>query len=262
MMGFCVYQHGRNCFERLLPLTAVRWMELKMSLGYGVQPPEGKAKPQASESPTWPSPHSAPTGLVERLVVILITLLRFFSLGSVISEDPCETKRPNSKDLYVCVSLFLLTWLLFDTSVLGVTAWWPTANEFRLLISSYIAAEAFVATIAVLFVNRHIPGREPQSSPRSIVLLLVAYVELIFGFAVWYCYFPCGLNVTAITPGEATYFSTVTITTLGYGEIHPLIQPGQTLVITQVIAGFVLLGVMLATFVSMAIASKGELNAD
>lgn len=251
------YKHGRNWFEKYYPLASVRLIELAMARGKGYQKKltltqrrysMGKGYPTEK----WPSPYSGPTGIVEPIVVFVITLVRFFSLGSIITEDPLDIKRPYSKDLYITVSVAMLLWLLFDQSLLGLTDRWQSMDDLRLLVSGYIVVEAFVATLAVVFVNRYFPGREPQSSPRSIILLFVAYAQLAIGFAVWYCYFPCNMNIGELTPGKALYLSSATITTLGHAHIYPKGQPGQSLVILQVVSGVVLVGVILAHFVSIA----------
>jgi hypothetical protein len=50
---------------------------------------------------------------------------------------------------------------------------------------------------------------------------------------------------TALSP---LYFSLVTLTTLGYGDVLPASQPAQTLVLAEVVTGYVMLGGLLSIF--------------
>lgn len=63
-----------------------------------------------------------------------------------------------------------------------------------------------------------------------------------------------GDNKTALS---AFYFSTVTLTTLGYGDVLPVSQTAQAVVITQVVIGYVMLGGLLSIF-STKMSRRGE----
>lgn len=56
---------------------------------------------------------------------------------------------------------------------------------------------------------------------------------------------------------SSLYFSIVTLTTLGYGDILPVSQTAQAVVITQVVIGYVMLGGLLSTF-SSKMSRRGE----
>ena len=47
---------------------------------------------------------------------------------------------------------------------------------------------------------------------------------------------------------ECLYFSVVTFTTLGYGDIHPVSDIGRIIVITEVSIGYIMLGLLVAIF--------------
>jgi len=53
-------------------------------------------------------------------------------------------------------------------------------------------------------------------------------------------------STSAQTLMENLYFSVVTFTTLGYGDIHPVNTPGMVLVILQVGLGYLMLGLLVA----------------
>jgi len=84
-----------------------------------------------------------------------------------------------------------------------------------------------------------------------IALSLRSYVELIFNYAAMYLimpkqYFGSGQVRDVI---DAIYFSGVTITTLGYGDISPKEWAPKLLVVHEVLCGFTLLIVSFAIYV-------------
>lgn len=81
---------------------------------------------------------------------------------------------------------------------------------------------------------------ELLSYRRSIFLAVLLYLEILIWFAVLY-----RLNAAAFAtdgmalsqPLKALYYSTVTMTTLGYGDVHAQRQVGFCLVTTQALIG-------------------------
>ncbi len=70
------------------------------------------------------------------------------------------------------------------------------------------------------------------------------YLILIPIFAAIYDSIPCLTNAE-LNFGRALYFSTVTITTLGFGEIHPLHPIAQALTALEALLGVTLIGLFL-----------------
>ncbi|WP_407531819.1 potassium channel family protein [Vibrio parahaemolyticus] len=83
-----------------------------------------------------------------------------------------------------------------------------------------------------------------------LVLSFRSYFELVINFAIMYSLLPKefwkgGVSLNIL---EATYFSGVTITTLGYGDISPIKWFSQFLSVFQVLCGFSLIVVCLAIY--------------
>lgn len=88
------------------------------------------------------------------------------------------------------------------------------------------------------------------SYKKRIELALISYCELILNYAVIYFFMPlCWFEEPIRTIMDAIYFSGVTITTLGYGDISPVVWLPKILVIHQVFAGFALIIVSFAVYV-------------
>ncbi|MBD0726292.1 potassium channel protein [Flavobacterium sp. L1I52] len=95
----------------------------------------------------------------------------------------------------------------------------------------------------------------PRSYKRSMLLLFFNYLEMILGFAVLYSTGEY-LNKSFNNWFDAVYFSTVTSTTIGFGDLYPVQTFGKILVIIQ--SMLVLMFVVLfLNFYSTKIDSKG-----
>jgi voltage-gated potassium channel len=96
---------------------------------------------------------------------------------------------------------------------------------------------------------------------QRIELAFFSYFELIFNFAIIYFVLPVSFfkdfkgfsNVL-----EAIYFSEVTITTIGYGDISPKHWLPQLLTVYEVFCGFILLLVCFTIYTSKGLSSNNE----
>ena len=92
----------------------------------------------------------------------------------------------------------------------------------------------------------------------GFVFLNIGFGFLYYGF--WACFQKFGLLAfrlpadASITLSDFLYYSVVTVSTLGYGEIHPAIWPSQFLTVVQILIGvtFVvgIIGVLLSLLTS------------
>jgi hypothetical protein len=100
------------------------------------------------------------------------------------------------------------------------------------LISGYLLTETVVYVASLIFVSDMFV--KPRSYRRNILMLFFNYLEIAFSFAVVYG----GLHLLderAQSITDFVYFSIVTSTTIGYGDIHPVTHMGKILVCTQAI---------------------------
>lgn len=94
-----------------------------------------------------------------------------------------------------------------------------------------------------------------------LLLSLKSYIELIINFGTIYFLVPAsfykgngGYDFNSII--EAIYFSGVTITTLGYGDIYPSNELLQIITVFQVLVGFSLIVVAFAIYSSLALSKN------
>jgi Ion channel len=153
-----------------------------------------------------------------------------------------------SSDAYVGVRAALLAWLLWCG---WIESWVPTIAVFYFLtdIVVYVAALVFLADI---------DGTEGPIPERSLLFLLVNYGEIILAFAVLHHTWG-GLNVDPLNPREALYFSAVTATTIGYGDISPAKPNAQLRVLAEMAVSFMFAAALLAAILGR-LASTNQRN--
>jgi hypothetical protein len=91
-----------------------------------------------------------------------------------------------------------------------------------------------------------------RSYRRMLLLTLHNYSEIVFWFAAGYRYWSAAFDDESVvaTPLGALYYSTVTMTTLGYGDVVPVNDIGRALVVLQLGVTVFMTLVILGRFVS------------
>lgn len=147
--------------------------------------------------------------------------------------------------------MYVLGWFI----VLAFLLFMPVLSSFWLfVVVGYRLIDGLNYRLCILFVDRYESDWGLRSINRSLILLLLNYGELIIGFAIMFLAsksIGMGTPVRVVTsPGEALYFSVVTITTLGYGDIIPVSPKGQALALIEPLCGFILVALVLAVFIT------------
>jgi len=191
-------------------------------------------------------PENNPPTWFMRLLMAFLILIRLLSICQYIKIFWTDKEKQNDiVDIYKCISLIGLVVLLL---------YFPTTTV-ALVITIYLLSDMYVVTLGVILVDRYDPEHTIRSPERSAVLLFLGYLEVIIGFAILYLYsnslvFNLNENHQPVTLAkDALYFSTVTITTLGYGDILPISDIGKNLVIIETLVGISLIVYALAIFV-------------
>ncbi|MBY8038946.1 ion channel [Vibrio fluvialis] len=125
-------------------------------------------------------------------------------------------------ELHVIFKLFLPI-LLFKFHL--------TSNSFVIFIAIYLMLETITYLLGLIFLSDIYVS--PISNKRSFLLLLINYIEITLYFSVLYH----GLSLIkgADTAIQHIYYSFVTSTTLGYGEMLPIDNVGYVAVISQLL---------------------------
>ena len=120
-----------------------------------------------------------------------------------------------------------------------------------------IMAFAFYRIIEIICVQFHailfITEKTLYDEVRTLMLALLNYFEIIFWFGFFYhiFYFSFSDENVLNTVGGSLYYSIVTMTTLGSGNIFPTDLIGRVLIIFQVLIGLYMALVVIARFIPL-----------
>ena len=182
----------------------------------------------------------------EKLFMMLLLPITYASLGYIV-RGYFLPKRYHTQfiEFYVFarfILVFVAFWISFpdwlETPVAVIVAW--------------TASGAFLTPLRSLFIDRYSDSWSVHSFNRSLIFILVNYCEILIGFAYLYKhlnlvgYSSCS---TPITKGwEAIYFSAVTLTTLGFGDIVPINSFGRVLAAVEPVLGVIVVVVIIGLF--------------
>ena len=162
-------------------------------------------------------------------------------------------KALNNLYLFIGALLILFFWSFsnspFDYSSQSVVP--------SIILGVYLWSRAFEILVAFIVdaIDKTPPKKalSSQLTPKDrIKLALKSYLELILIFAIGFWLMPCSWWQEAPDSIlESVYFSGVTITTLGYGDIHPIHIIPQLLTVFEVLCGFSLLIVSFTIYTSL-----------
>ncbi|TRX16176.1 potassium channel family protein [Flavobacterium franklandianum] len=127
------------------------------------------------------------------------------------------------------------------------------SNQYVIWIMIYVLLETVLYIPTLIFASDMFS--KPRSYKRSMLLLFLNYIEIIFSFGVLYS---CGnyLNQPFNHWFDAIYFSTINSASIGYGDYFPVTTIGKVLATIQAFL-FLIFVVLFLNFFSTKIKSKG-----
>lgn len=181
------------------------------------------------------------------IVVSLSPLENFKSLFKKdVIENNIDIKRVKDKIAPAYITEFFI---IFDlTYVFIVSIFYSNFNNnIKFYMFTYIAFNLIILFERIIYKSflKFIchPERTVHNIGRSVVLLLFNYIYIILGFSILYQIDFVSLSMSNLNTSfvDFIYYSTATISTLGFGDIHPTSSYGQILTTIEVIMGFVIL---------------------
>ncbi len=180
---------------------------------------------------------------IERLFRLFLVCAQFVLPGLYIREisGRCSVlARKISVEIYVIVKILLYLLILF---CFQPKVWWSW-------ISIYLIIDTVLYLLGLIFLNTEY--RKPASYKRNLLMTFINYVEIILGFAtIYYSAFKDYIfNLQSSI--DAIYFSFISATTIGYGDMYPLSNLAKFACIIQSFLSFLFavffIGVFLANF--------------
>jgi hypothetical protein len=211
---------------------------------------------------------------------VLLLLMVSFVLPAVVPATPVWLAATIG---FLCLSILVSlhssrvpAWLFWTAAVFSVLATLSMLNAFgsplqRAFVSLGLGVLLIVSPVAIL---RRI-ARHQRITGKTVAGAIAVYLQFGWAFAVLYRTLDQLSNDQALSSATPmhfvayTYFSFVTLTTLGYGDIVPLTDQARTAVIFESVLGQVFLVTVVARVVSlmgqdrgMSAAEHAQLEAD
>jgi len=199
-------------------------------------PPQGYRRTKELIKEEW----NKPTFGIMRLVRLFLMTISCLSPILMIDQLVGSTK-PSvvalSRELYYLARAVLIGIVVFSQGYKsGLVV--ALVIYFVFDILSHLAGATFVW------------GKYSIDPRRSLLLALVNYFELTLAFAVFYLHWNCLAWIGRGSATQALYFSIVTATTVGFGDVLPVGATGERIVIAQ-LSIFLLFAVLfVSTFLS------------
>ncbi len=182
---------------------------------------------------------------IQILTNILLTIIYLAAIFTV-----SETPKLFKLSIIITVPTILFTWLayLYPVRVLDITE--------KILSLLFFAYTVFLMLVYLI--------RQERVNQSVIMCAMSNYFLMAIMWASAFLLLETLLpgsfhNLNAKdTKGDFLYFSFVTITTLGYGDILPLTAKAKALVVVETILGQLYVAIMIARLVGIQIAQKTE----
>jgi hypothetical protein len=194
----------------------------------------------------WNNNHQDDNG-IEKIVRLFLSSSQLFFPGVYIKYLAC-LKGYEYRDL--ALDFYILLKVTFPLLIL-IYHW--QNYPFVLWIMVYVLLETVLYIPTLIFASDLFS--KPRSYKRSILLLFLNYLEIVFAFGVLYS---CDnyLNKPLENWFDAVYFSTITSSSIGYGDYYPVTTVGKVLVSAQALL-FLFFVVLFLNFFSTKIKAKG-----
>jgi hypothetical protein len=129
-----------------------------------------------------------------------------------------------------------------------------TCNIIILIATAYMLLDLLIANTSVSFVTM-----DPINSLRSFLLTLFAFTHITIAYGIFFKFYRNQFN-SNMCNFQVLYFSTVTITTLGYGDFVPNKSGtvAQILVVLELLTGLYFLTGVLARIINLKPAISNE----
>ena len=126
-----------------------------------------------------------------------------------------------------------------------------TAIPKSLVLTFVVGIIQVSSLIYLLQIVFPVAERNLKDPGRSLFFALGHYIEI--GLSMGYVYWCIGeFNDKAITISKSVYFSFVTMSTLGYGDVLPDSDSTRLLVVIQIVVGIFMLATVIGLFLSLA----------
>lgn len=199
----------------------------------------------------WENEHHVDAG-IEKIIRLFLSSSQLLFPGIYIKYF-ANKKGPEYEDL--ALDLYVLSKVLFPLLVL-INGF--QNSNFVVLLIFYLVIETLLYIPTLIFASDLFA--KPRSYKRSMLLIFFNYAEIVLAFAVFY-FRGNYLNQPLNHWFDAVYFSIITSSSIGYGDIYPVTLHGKMLVSAQALV-FLFFVVLFLNFFAAKFKSIGYFNDD
>ena len=210
----------------------------------------------------------------QRFFYLLVAIL-IFIIGNPFIKDPLPLRFHFLTDLFITIIFITATHALSEKKrqltisillaiPLLILVWSKyVIDNFYIDILGYIFAALFLGYIVICLADFIFEQKEVTKEVIAAALIIFLLVALVwtFVYAVLDAVYPGSFSF-GTKPGSDiyhfVYFSFVTLTTLGYGDIVPLTERARALVIMEAVVGQIYLVVGVAWLVGMHVSRRSR----
>lgn len=187
---------------------------------------------------------------IERIMRLFLVCIQILFPGLYIREwsgRNSTLKRKMFNEIYVIMKIILYILLLF---VSKITSWISC-------ICLYLMTETFCYLLGLIFLNTEY--KRAASYRRNLLMAILNYVEITLGFAtIYYHSFKDSIE-NLNTAIDSIYFSFISATTIGYGEMFPNTAWAKLVCVSQSFLSFLFAVIIIGIFLSN-LNNRGFLN--
>lgn len=198
-----------------------------------------KARKQLSDE--WNNRHYQDFFL-ERIVRLALILQSFVFPGLYIREI---SGRYGLKCRKISLEFYAIAKMLLPIIII-LQGWY--IDSWTIGVCIYLSVETILYLLSLVFLSGIYTS--PISYKRSLITLFVNYIEVSMTFAVIYAYLWQIEQSSSLSYIRAVYFSIITATTIGFGDIVPNTSVEQFVVIIQSLISLIFVGMFFSYFLS------------
>ncbi len=189
---------------------------------------------------------------MERLLRLFLIIIQFIFPGLYIRTISGRTNALTRKiwnEIYVFLKILLYLLFLF---FFPIHCWYS-------YVCFYLMVETICYLLGLIFLDTEY--RTAASYRRNLLMALVNFVEITLGFAaIYYCSFKESIKELS-TSVDAIYFSFVSATTTGFGDMVPTTAWAKIICVFQTFVSFLFAVFIIGIYISN-LNKKGFLNND